>query len=753
MQMLDMYERSEKKTARPNRETFRIVLKAYANLGGARWEGEGQNYINAVDAIEGILVDWREFELKDGHQYEKELNTEILNLALKAYARCGRQEIPDKSIQSDSLISSGLPWLENSSSRGTYAERAEKLLLYMMEHVEYLPHIAPDARSYGYVVEAWSRQQPSAKTYMSERGRNGLSSNHVCVTRASRWLSYIELFYKQQMDADDKADILMRRIARRTLIWSYSDVLDSWARSGVPQAARQASTYMSKIEKLSEEDIADVELLKNTVPNDGNNGDVKNESWEGTNDNSLDQTPIQLFDEKENFLHPSCVIYPSDQTYTSAILAVSKSTESGAAARAHQLLNRMLKLYESGQWGRNRPTLIAFNSVISAYARSPQFGSAGKAEAILDQLESLYFGEKRSHYAFLKPDVVTYNAVITAWSKCREEAAVFKAENIVKRMETHYQAVGDKFLNVRPDAYTYCSLINSWIRSGLGITSAQNAETLLRSMVEKFYRGEKQFLPDQKTFSQIIHAWGCCTTGDDLPVKRAMSLLSLMEQMAGEGADGLKPDIITYSSLIDTVAKNRSRNSFDLALTLLDRIENLYEAGDRNMKPNARTFSSVFDCLLYSEQNNKHSTAEKLLHRMNKLGVEPNAFTYNYVIHCAASEVEGDESSKIEAFKVALRAFTSLRRSKYETDSFTYNFFLKACTMLPPSSTRFKIVSEVFRECCDQGKLSNEVLSRLRHCLELSDLRSLLSGMHDVGNDLRSVSVADLNPNWSFRAS
>jgi hypothetical protein len=746
VQMLEMYQKSEKKTARPNTETFRIVLKAYSNLGGRKWEDGSetgdQNYqmaVNAVDKMESVLIRWKDFESKEGNDYEKQLDTDVLNLILKAYARCGHQEIPLPSIQKDVKNVTKLPWFDKFSTRLSYAECAEKLLVYMKEHEEDLPNIAPDEKSYAYVIEAWSRQQPSARKYLKEMYGKDLNANDVCVIRASRWLSFIESFYKRALNGD----IVKRRLIRRTLLWSYSDVLDAWARSGVEQAAKQATRCITRIEELSRDDVSDVNLAKKLVSSDECN-ELKHESWEYKNQNSFDHQNIELFHGKEKFLSPFRVIYPSEQSYTSAILALSRSTEKDAALRAHELLNRMLELYDSGKWGSNRPTLLAFNTVISAYAKSSAIGSADKAEGILNQLEDLCFGKENFRYKFLRPDVVTYNSVVTAWSNSKEAAAVYNAENIVKRMEKRCNAVDDTFLDVQPDPYTYSSLINSWIRSGLGVTSAEKAEELLRNMIQKYYSGDKKFLPNQKIFSQVIHAWGRCSTEAEFPVMRAMELLHLMEKISREGADELKPDIVTYSSLIDTIAKTRVNNSFELALDLLSRIESLYKAGDKSMKPNARTYSSVFNCLLYSEQQNKYLMAEKLLNRMKKIGVEPNSFTYNYAINCAASETLKDEALKMEAFKVALKAFTSLRRSNFATDCYTYNFFLKACTLLPSSSIRQKIVIEAFKECCDQGKLSNEALSRLQYCLDPASLRTLLQ--------CDTLSVHDLNPRWSARA-
>jgi len=750
VQMLDMYKTSERKTAKPNTETVRIVLKAFANLGGAQWDDSRSNnksdnvrsQLNAADRMENILIRWNEFQLQDSTDESVQLNTNVLNLILKAYARCGYQKIPQKSIDADSIIDAKLPWLEPFSNRGSYAERAEKLLNYMRQYEHSNPSIAPNAQSYAYVVQAWSRHQPNAKTFMAESKSRGTFGNDVCVMRASKWLSYVTSHHNIDKEADSSIIGNRRRNARRVLIWAYSDVLDAWARSGTKEASKNANECMTRIEELSFEDVNDVKIIKERKK--ANVDDVK----EDDNQELYGQPDVRLFDEKDVFLHPECPLFPSDQSYTSAILALSRSRERGSAIRAHELLNRMLKLYDSGQWVKNRPNIITFNSVISAYANSPEPGSADKAESVLNHLEKIYFDEDKTQYNYLKPDVVTYNSVVSAWCKSKEEAAVYQAENIVKRMEMHYDSIGDNFLDVQPDAYTYVTLINGWIRSGLGVRSADNAETVLREMLERFHNGDDRCLPQQKTFCQIINAWGQCADGGEFPVRRAMTLIDLMEELYEDGIRELKPDMITYSSVIDAVARSGLPNGSDLAFDLIEKIENIYLSGDAAMKPNAKTYSGVFLSLINSPQQGKHLKAQDILDRMNKLGVEVNAFSYNYAINCASSAVNESEKVKMEAFKVALQAFASLRRSSYETDSFTYNFFLKACRLLPSSKMRSKVVRETFQECCNEGKLNNEVLSRLSACLDPSELRQLLSS----GGNIRSISINDFDPKYSSKA-
>jgi len=391
---------------------------------------------------------------------------------------------------------------------------------------------------------------------------------------------------------------------------------------------------------------------------------------------------------------------------------------------------------------------LAFNSVITAYANSQEVGSADRAESVLNHLEKLYFDADKPQYNYLKPDVITYNAAVAAWSKSREEAAVYRAEDIVRRMEAHHGSFGDNFLDVKPDLYTYNSLIFSWLRSNLGVESAEKAEAILKQLIEKYNNGEEEYLPSQKTFCSVINAWGKCGS-ERVSVKKAVDLLRLMEGMNEEGVKSLKPDVITYTSVIDAIARSRMPEGSEMSLNMLHKMERMYAAGDDSMKPNVKSYSCVLQSLIHSNIPDRHIKAREILEGMEEIGVEPNAFTYNYVINCS-TRIQGDDKTKMEGFKVALNAFTSLRKSSHETDCFTYAFFLKACALLPETSTKSQIVRNTFYECRKEGKVNNEVIKRLIGCSQNNQdfLRELLLSTRRIDN-IRFITVHDLPSEWS----
>lgn len=215
-----------------------------------------------------------------------------------------------------------------------------------------------------------------------------------------------------------------------------------------------------------------------------------------------------------------------------------------------------------------------------------------------------------------------------------------------------------------------------------------------------------------------------------------------------------KPDIICYSIVMDALAHSRVPEAGMVSYRLLGALENKYEAGDFAMKPNTRIYTAVVQALIHSQfigsvsngedftpnrcmdeevatnmlQHkwiNNAQVAMHILERMKEKQVLPNAFTYNYIINCAAECMSDHSSNARISFEVAVRAFQELRSlddaaadtvdTDNKPDSFTYAFMLKACNNLLPigSSLHIKTVTQTFRECCRKGHLNRLVLDRL----------------------------------------
>jgi hypothetical protein len=68
-----------------------------------------------------------------------------------------------------------------------------------------------------------------------------------------------------------------------------------------------------------------------------------------------------------------------------------------------------------------------------------------------------------------------------------------------------------------------------------------------------------------------------------------------MKKLALESEnEDCRPDVVTYTSVIDTIAKQSSLEASEKAELLLEELETAYrESLDPRMKPNIRTYTSV----------------------------------------------------------------------------------------------------------------------------------------------------------------
>jgi len=270
--------------------------------------------------------------------------------------------------------------------------------------------------------------------------------------------------------------------------------------------------------------------------------------------------------------------------------------------------------------------------------------------------------------------------------------------------------------------------------------------------------GMLELMEDLSSSSALLSSATCSSTSGDV------------------GVESLQPDMIIYSTVIDAIARSGMVDSSCLALHMLDKVECAYlntrdaDVGkgmesDESMKPSAKTYSCVLLALANDRKAGNDQKAWDMLDRMKVVGVQPNAFTYNYIINCASYFVPSDDDveirqrKKMETFKIALASFQSLRRCITTTttldagpDSFTYSFFLKAClNLLPPDDTRRNVVRQTVKECCERGVMSDQILRRLVRRLSEVEVIDLLSycGSDSIEVNLKMVKVADLAPDWS----
>jgi len=258
--------------------------------------------------------------------------------------------------------------------------------------------------------------------------------------------------------------------------------------------------------------------------------------------------------------------------------------------------------------------------------------------------------------------------------------------------------------------------------------------------------------PTNRHFNVVINAYA--KSSDPFAARKAHALLQRMK----EGTFLRKPDIISYTSVIECFSKSAESDAPRIVIDLLEEAFAVYQqTGDPAMRPNLRTFTMVI--LTLANCNGSILDARDLLTRLVDLYEEtkdealmPSAYPYNYVMNCAANTI-GDRK---EAFRLATQTYKEMRQSAYVSpDTFTYAFWFKCCSnLLDDEDLKSKCIFYALDECKKDGLLSDIVIKRLQRGVPPAVLAEWLQiplrkGKKGVFRDLKA---AELPAAWSRNA-
>ena len=81
----------------------------------------------------------------------------------------------------------------------------------------------------------------------------------------------------------------------------------------------------------------------------------------------------------------------------------------------------------------------------------------------------------------------------------------------------------------------------------------------------------------------------------------------------------MKPNTISFNSVISAWAKSGERGAAQRAESILKRMQELHEAGNPDVKPNTISFNSVISAWANSGERGAAERAEAILKRMQEL--------------------------------------------------------------------------------------------------------------------------------------
>lgn len=175
---------------------------------------------------------------------------------------------------------------------------------------------------------------------------------------------------------------------------------------------------------------------------------------------------------------------------------------------------------------------------------------------------------------------------------------------------------------------------------------AIHAEELLVKIEKMFESGYYAIRPDNVSYNSVLNAYAMNESEEYDSVKEVQRLLKKMEALSEQGLSAVQPNIVTLNTVCLAFAKN---NQPEKAHQLLNDMEELYQSGKKDLGPNTITFNSVI--CAYAKAK-KPQEAEELLKRMMTISrendgeredeIKADTIAFNTILHAwAVSNIRG----------------------------------------------------------------------------------------------------------------
>eukprot|EP00980_Cylindrotheca_fusiformis_P010218 scaffold2271_cov130-Cylindrotheca_fusiformis.AAC.13 len=344
---------------------------------------------------------------------------------------------------------------------------------------------------------------------------------------------------------------------------AFQKVIDCWVISDMDCATERAERVLRFAEELSENGD---NHLKPTY--DGYSSVIK--AW---SQSFLDEAPerIQRHIRKlqQRFDSGEDEFKPGENVYSALIMAYANSDRDDASLMAQTVFDNTPAQY--------RNTSL-FNSLIAA-----QGGDALRAESILNQMHEEFLNGNLS----MKPNTQTFNNLISSWSKSGSPMAAWRVDGVFQRME---KLSNSGQLDVKPNGETFDIVIGT-LSNDWGADAARKVDHYLDRVKEYYRSGARDCMPSVASYTAAIRAWGS-NVDDPRAVLRAKALLDEMHDLAGEGAESVKPNQETYLVYLQALSRSVVDGKEDLTKDLFSSMKH------NGVVPDGALLSEIQRCSL-----------------------------------------------------------------------------------------------------------------------------------------------------------
>jgi len=408
----------------------------------------------------------------------------------------------------------------------------------------------------------------------------------------------------------------------------------------------------------------------------------------------------ELYDEEAYYAKPTLI------TYSTAINAIGNSLDPSAPELAESMLRHLYDLHESKQPGGMKPTTATFNAVITAMARS-KLRRGRKTAQRAEQLLVEMFRRTEQGETNVEPNVKSWGGVMLAWAESGLPDAPENAQRVLDKMEELYRK-GNSM--VEPNVVCFTTVMSAWCRAG----QVDRAERILKKMEEQYeVTGDKEVRPNSISYVTMIDGF----VRQNVPnaAERAQETVDRMMKLYSKDVGFIKPSKIVFNTLINAYSRSFEPEAAQKAERILQWMESRYrESGDTYYKPDEITFCGVLNAWANHAYNGGAERAQQMLEHMESLTDEERGFRqtvicYNIVIKALA------RSGGMKSIQYAERIVERLERhSDVQPDTTTYSSLINCCAYYhgPPEgrTEALAVALRTFKKLCKaDGERPNSV--------------------------------------------
>ena len=309
-------------------------------------------------------------------------------------------------------------------------------------------------------------------------------------------------------------------------------------------------------------------------------------------------------------------------TYVAAMRAIIHSGEDKIIERVENIHKRAL--------GRGIiPDAYVYATLLDAYATTCPTDASEKVPQIIAMMEEnvtdITQGGK----------TVVYNTALKLLKEIREPGAVEKAEELFQKMKSQGNF----------DEVTYGTMIALYTNKGKNNnSSAKRAEELLNEMINETAL-EANTHHMNSAMNSLVRAGN---------ISKAADLLHKMEEEYANGNEFMKPNVVSYATLMNGWVKSNDPEKSAQTTMVFDKMMSMFESGNKDAQPNFVSYVTLVDCIVKSGDVGAAERAEKIvknMHESYKQGqssFKPNSQLVSTVIDCWSKSGENDAGERAE---------------------------------------------------------------------------------------------------------